>query len=45
MSKRKPELLIEDIIESGNKILTYSRSIFLKNPFSTKLLLPRIPEE
>ncbi|WP_346317377.1 DUF86 domain-containing protein [Chitinophaga sp. YIM B06452] len=35
MSKRKPELLIEDIIESGNKILTYSRSMsfeeFVKN--------------
>jgi uncharacterized protein with HEPN domain len=27
MSKRQPHLLIEDIIESGNKILTYTRNL------------------
>lgn len=27
MSKRNPELLVEDIIESGNKILDYTRSL------------------
>ena len=27
MSKRQPSLLIEDIIESGNKILTYTSTL------------------
>jgi uncharacterized protein with HEPN domain len=27
MSKREPQLLIEDIIESGNKILEYTRDL------------------
>lgn len=30
MSKRHPELLVEDIIESGNKILTYTATLSLE---------------
>ena len=39
MSKRSPQLLLEDIVESADKILLYTAG----NPATTDSLLPRQP--
>ncbi len=43
MSKRQPELLIEDIIESGNKILNYTAGLsfdgFIKNDMAVDAVI------